>query len=206
MEREEKFCLKWNDYSSNLEKSFRDLRTEKILFDVTLACENTQVEAHKVVLSACSNFFKDIFKNNPHPHPLLYLRGIKLCQLTSLLDFMYNGEVNMGQSDLTEFLAVSGDLEVKGLTPDGDVVDKEAAGTPPVELSEPPPSSPTAKRRKVSPSLVVRHDLGQSTSEKEESDGTVVKTEKVCYILTFIICFLDFYIVHCLFLNIFYSS
>lgn len=179
MEREEKFCLKWNDYSSNLEKSFRDLRTEKILFDVTLACENTQVEAHKVVLSACSNFFKDILKNNPHPHPLLYLRGIKLCQLTSLLEFMYNGEVNMGQSDLTEFLAVSGDLEVKGLTPDSDVVDKEAAATPPVELSEPPPSSPPAKRKKVSPSLVVRHDLGQSTSEQINSDGTVVKTEKV---------------------------
>ena len=74
----DKFCLKWNDFESNLSVAFRELREEKDFFDVTLACEDSsQIEAHKVILSACSTFFKDILKKNPHQHPLLYLRGVK---------------------------------------------------------------------------------------------------------------------------------
>ena len=72
-----------------------------------------------VVLTACSNFFKDILSHNSQRnHPYLYLRGVKLAHLNALLDFMYNGEVNIGQSELTEFLSVANDLEVKGLTSD----------------------------------------------------------------------------------------
>ena len=84
----------------------------------------------------------------------------------------------MGQSDLTEFLAVSGDLEVKGLTPDGGEV--AAATSPPTEPSDPAPSLPPAKRKKVAPNLLVRQDLGPSlSSEQEENDAAVVKMEKV---------------------------
>lgn len=49
MDKEEKFCLKWNDYRSNLEKSFQELRKDALLLDVTLACEDQQIEAHRVV-------------------------------------------------------------------------------------------------------------------------------------------------------------
>ena len=55
----EKFCLTWNDYENNLGVAFRDLREEKEFFDVTLACEDEQVEAHKVILSSCSPFFRN---------------------------------------------------------------------------------------------------------------------------------------------------
>ena len=40
----EKFCLKWNDYQSNIGHAFNDLREEKDFFDVTLACEDNQIE------------------------------------------------------------------------------------------------------------------------------------------------------------------
>ena len=62
----EKFCLKWNDFETNISAAFRDLREEKDFFDVTLACEDNQIEAHKVILSACSTFFRNILKRNPH--------------------------------------------------------------------------------------------------------------------------------------------
>ena len=55
----EKFCLTWNDYENNIGVAFRDLREEKEFFDVTLACEDEQVEAHKVILSSCSPFFQN---------------------------------------------------------------------------------------------------------------------------------------------------
>ena len=113
----EKFCLKWNDFESNLSLAFRELREEKDFFDVTLACEDSsQIEAHKVILSACSTFFKDILKKNPHQHPLLYLRGVKHSQLVNVLNFMYLGEVNVAQDELNSFLSIAEELHVKGLT------------------------------------------------------------------------------------------
>jgi len=113
----EKFCLKWNDFESNISSAFRDLRKERDFFDVTLACDdNAQIEAHKTILSACSPFFRNVLKRNPHQHPLLYLKGVKHKELQAVLDFMYMGEVNVAQEELNSFLAVAEDLRVKGLT------------------------------------------------------------------------------------------
>ena len=74
-------CLSWNEYDSNFSVAFQDLRQEKEFFDVTLACKDGQLEAHKVILSSCSIFFKDILKRNPHVHPLLYMKDVKLGHL-----------------------------------------------------------------------------------------------------------------------------
>ena len=113
----EKFCLRWNDFETNISSGFRDIRKEKEFFDVTLiGCDNDQIQAHKVILSACSPFFRMILKRNRHEHPLLYMKGISLTNLTCVLDFMYHGEVNVAQDDLNSFLAVAEELKVKGLT------------------------------------------------------------------------------------------
>ncbi len=120
----ENFCLRWNDFEANVSGAFRELRAESDFFDVTLACDNSQgrtLQAHKIILSACSSFFKTMLRNASaaapgHPNPLLYLRGVRFSDLESVLDFMYHGEVNVAQDDLNSFLAVAEDLQVKGLT------------------------------------------------------------------------------------------
>ena len=112
----EKFCLKWNDFESNITSAFRDLKDEKDFFDVTIACGDDQVQAHKVILSACSPFFKNLLRRNQHPHPLLYLKGITFSGIQSVLNFMYYGEANIAQEDLNTFLSVAEELKVKGLT------------------------------------------------------------------------------------------
>ena len=71
-----------------------------------------QVEAHKVIIAACSPFFKSILRRNPHQHPLLYLKGVLYDDLVSVLHFMYKGEVNIAQEQLNSFLAVAEDLQV----------------------------------------------------------------------------------------------
>ena len=43
----EKFCLRWNDFESNISVAFRELRDDKDLFDVTLACDDEQIQSHK---------------------------------------------------------------------------------------------------------------------------------------------------------------
>jgi len=112
----EKFCLRWNDFESNISLAFRELREDKDFFDVTLACDDEQIQAHKVILSACSPFFKTVLRRNPHAHPLLYLKGVKYHDLQSVLQFMYHGEVNVAQEELNSFLAIAEELRVKGLT------------------------------------------------------------------------------------------
>merc|ERR1712155_301395 len=72
----EKFCLKWNDFRSNASKSFSCLRKEEDFFDVTLVSDDEQhIAAHKLVLSASSEFFKNILKKTSHSSPLIYLNG-----------------------------------------------------------------------------------------------------------------------------------
>ena len=112
----EKFCLCWNDFESNISTAFQELREDKDFFDVTLACDDDQIQGHKVILSACSPFFRSILRRNRHEHPLLYLKGVKYADLVSVLNFMYHGEVNVAQEELNSFLAVAEDLKIKGLT------------------------------------------------------------------------------------------
>jgi len=139
----EKFCLSWNDFESNISLSFRELREEKDFFDVTLSTGDEQIQAHKLILSACSPFFRSVLKKNVHQHPLLYLKGVKFCDLQAVLNFMYHGEVNVAQEELNSFLAVAEDLKVKGLTQNNQSGPKRAS-TPaytslPKQSPRPPP-------------------------------------------------------------------
>ena len=113
----EKFCLKWNDYTTNITTSYHEFRTSCDFSDVTLVCENNQqIEAHRVILSACSPFFNNILKSNNKPHPLIYMRGLKMKDLEAIIDFIYQGEANIYQDDLDDFLALAEELQLKGLT------------------------------------------------------------------------------------------
>ena len=142
----EHFCLRWNEFESNISHAFREIREEKDFFDVTLACEDEQIQAHKVILSACSPFFKKILRKNPHQHPLLFLKGVKYTEIVAILNFMYHGEVNVTQDDLNTFLAVAEELKVKGLT-QGNQQSQPKPPPAPRRVREPPDQPPPATKR-----------------------------------------------------------
>ena len=112
----DKFNLKWNDFDKNFNCSLQDLRGEKELEDISLVSDTEQLGAHKVVLAASSTFFRTIITRNPHSHPLVYIKGITANNIKYVLDFIYNGEVNVAQEDLNSFLTAAEDLKIKGLT------------------------------------------------------------------------------------------
>ena len=88
----DKICLKINEL--NIREYFIKLREDRSLFDVTLATDDgQQIQAHKLILSAGSQFFNDIFANSDHANMLIYLKGIKSDNLEYVTDFIYNGEV-----------------------------------------------------------------------------------------------------------------
>ena len=112
----EKFSLSWNDFHSNVSKSFSKLRTEDVFYDVTLVSDDQkQILAHKVVLSASSDYFKNILKQNKHPNPLLCLEGVSSNELNNILDYVYNGEANIFQDDLDRFLNIAERFQLKRL-------------------------------------------------------------------------------------------
>lgn len=58
----EQFSLRWNDFHANLSQSFHALLEGEDLVDVTLAAGGQYVHAHKLILSVCSPYFKELFK------------------------------------------------------------------------------------------------------------------------------------------------
>ena len=127
----EKLCLKWNDFQDVLKSSVSDLKDDTDFTDVTLACEDQSVKAHKVILSACSPFFKRLLKSHPHPKPLVYIRGMKATDLVAIVDFIYHGETSIFQEQLESFLALAEELELQGLSENSEEVASELPQYPP---------------------------------------------------------------------------
>ena len=112
----EKFSLKWNDFQSNLTRSFSQLRQEEDFYDVTLVSDdNVHISSHKLVLSVSSEFFKDILRKSAHPNPMIYLSGINCKELYFVMEYIYNGEVEILEEDLKIFLEIAKKLKLDGL-------------------------------------------------------------------------------------------
>ena len=112
----EKFSLRWNNFGSNVSKSFGLFRNEDYLHDVTLVTDDQHtVTAHKLILSASSEYFANIFKNTKITNPFLCLEGITSIDLTNILDYIYNGEAEIYQEHLDRFLAVAQRFKLEGL-------------------------------------------------------------------------------------------
>jgi len=128
MGSDQRFSLRWNNYQSHLVTAFESLLDEKDFVDVTLGVEGRKLPAHKMLLSACSPYFREVLKGNPCQHPIIILRDIKFDDLFSLLQFMYNGEVNVAQDQLNSFLKSAESLKIRGLTDN----ESENSDRPPV--------------------------------------------------------------------------
>ena len=56
-----------------------------------------------------------LFQTNPCQHPIIILRDVKEQDLRSLLKFMYNGEIQISEARLSEFLKTADTLQIQGL-------------------------------------------------------------------------------------------
>ncbi|XP_066593604.1 broad-complex core protein isoforms 1/2/3/4/5-like isoform X3 [Prorops nasuta] len=133
----QQFSLRWNNYLKHITCAFDTLRTDEDLVDVTLSCEGKRIRAHKMLLSACSTYFRDLFKENPCQHPVIIFRNVKFDDLAALVDFMYQGEVNVVQEQLASFLTTAELLAVQGLT-DGSGKDNDSVGEDDQEIPNEP--------------------------------------------------------------------
>jgi len=107
----------------SVENLIKNIQHDKEFSDVTLSCGNASkvkfLQAHKVILAHSSTLFKQLLKNQSqntsNGNVVLYLKGIQFEDLSSLLDFIYRGEVKVAPSNLTSFLSAANDLKVEVL-------------------------------------------------------------------------------------------
>nr|XP_027232743.1 uncharacterized protein LOC113824205 [Penaeus vannamei] len=127
----QQYCLKWNNHQSNLLRAFDRLLQSESFTDVTLACEGKSLRAHKVVLSACSSYFEQLFEEHPDKSPIIILKDMKFTHVSQLVNFMYRGEINITQDMLSGLLKTAETLKVKGLA--------EVSGDQPAQVANPMP-------------------------------------------------------------------
>ncbi|CAG9856463.1 unnamed protein product [Phyllotreta striolata] len=115
----EQFSLCWDNFHKNMSTGMNSLLENEDLVDVTLAVQGKLLKAHKMVLSVCSPYFKELFKSNPCQHPIVFMKDVSYEALSDLLQFMYQGEVQVSQENLSTFIKTAEALQIKGLTGDG---------------------------------------------------------------------------------------
>ena len=135
----EKFNLTWKDFENCTSNSFRGFMSRQEFVDVTLMCDDSnQIRAHKVLLSACSEFFKNILVKTSHQqHTVMYIDSVTHQELQNIISFMYFGETTITQEEFTNFMRAAQKLQIKGLSEQ--------------YCKQVPPSNNTAKHLKRSP-------------------------------------------------------
>lgn len=129
---DKQYAFNWNNHMSHIRSSLAVLLNESVLVDVTLCCEGGRLSAHKILLSMCSPYFREVFKENPCSHPIVILKGVSCRVMRQLLQFMYDGEVTVDCDDFNAFMKTAELLEVYGLTEnveEGEEIRSEVVGT-----------------------------------------------------------------------------
>ncbi|KAH8279011.1 hypothetical protein KR018_012280 [Drosophila ironensis] len=137
---DDEFKLCWKNFQDNIASGFQNLYDRGDLVDVTLACDGKLLQAHKIVLAICSPYFQEIFTTNPCQHPIIILKDVSFNIMLELLEFMYQGVVNVKHTELQSFMKIGQLLQIKGLATNsnsspGSSASEKSAGQAPTEES-----------------------------------------------------------------------
>ena len=115
----EKYNVLWEGYNDHLRQMLHSMMKFDEFTDGTLVSDDLQeIQAHRVVLSACSPVLKNMLQKRNGGVPVIYLKGIKFSEMEPILQFMYLGITTVEQSKISGFLEVAKNLEIKELSKD----------------------------------------------------------------------------------------
>ena len=100
------------DHAMFAKDTFSSLLNSGDYADVTLVDQdNIRSNAHKLILGAASEFFRDIFASNIHPHPVIYFR-IPNRDMVSLLSFIDLGKYAVAEAGINDFMLIASYLGI----------------------------------------------------------------------------------------------
>lgn len=114
--RQQFVCVKRPE--SSLNALFEHMYENERLVDVTLSCSNGQLQAHKLVLAACSTYFGDLFDKlaNPFHYPVVIIKDMQIEDLRLLVEYMYKGQITINHDRVAEFVKCAENLQITGLS------------------------------------------------------------------------------------------
>lgn len=167
----QQFCLRWNNYQTNLTCVFDQLLQSESFVDVTLACDGNQIKAHKIVLSACSPYFQSLFFDNPCQHPIIIMRDVKWPELKAIVEFMYKGEINVNQDQISPLLAIAEMLQIRGLAEvnsENAVISGSLSSDTQIKPRQTPTVDLTTKSRSNTSTPVTSFDIEEQLQKQQE--------------------------------------
>jgi hypothetical protein len=104
----------WKHHPNHLLTGFELLLEQEIFCDVTLICgqDRENIVAHKLVLSACSDYFHSILEENPCKNSVIYLPEFSPWEMRALVEFMYRGQVHVDLDRVQELVNSGKELKV----------------------------------------------------------------------------------------------
>lgn len=131
---EDSHCFS-HGFQTELVENFRSLREQSEGFDVMLGCSSPTtsnmvcLQAHKMLIAASSPLFCNVLMTSErldHPtSPFLYLGEVDQKDLNYILDYIYNGKVEVPSEDINSFTSTAQQLQIKGIakfqSSDGDL-------------------------------------------------------------------------------------
>ena len=117
------FTLRWDHHDAKLSETFCKAWQEKLFLDVTLACGDRTIGAHKLILAACSPLLESLLFNqsttttlHQHQHPLLFFNDIHYDEMLALVEFMYRGYLTVTQQTFPRIFRAAHILQIRGLS------------------------------------------------------------------------------------------
>lgn len=111
----QQYRLRWDDHKSNFINVFEEYFNNSALTDCTLTVgDGISISCHKMVLVACSDFFRNVFMSNPPQNPsTIVLLNVQYSDMRAILEYMYKGEVNVAQEHLSGLMKLAEFLKVR---------------------------------------------------------------------------------------------
>ena len=165
--------LSWDNYKDSMTGNLKTLIQDEHFVDVSLHCEGRMLRAHKVYLSACSQYFRSVLQGTSvWQHPILFLSEIiSFPDLQKILEFVYCGEVQLPRSRLSSFLKSAEILKINGLLHDNSTDHLDSSEAVTVKRK---------KRRKESLETGgVIENIQTNDNQVKENDEAVVESEHV---------------------------
>lgn len=109
-------CIKRSEHS--LSSIFEEMYINERLVDVTLSCCDGQLQAHRLVLAACSSYFSNLFDKlaNPFHFPVVVIKDMQIEDLRLIVEFMYKGQLTVSQEKLMTLAKCAEGLQINGLS------------------------------------------------------------------------------------------
>ncbi|KAH9393748.1 hypothetical protein TYRP_021470 [Tyrophagus putrescentiae] len=104
------------NHKEKVTEALESMFIDEALTDVTICCCGQQVKAHRVILAASSNYFKEIFAATlPGQYPIVFIKSVSIEDLNAILEFIYKGEVTVPRDQMESLVSSAECLGVLGL-------------------------------------------------------------------------------------------